>query len=118
MTQATTRKPDAVGKCAPPAAFSAQAHIQTMDAYKALYKRSIEDPEGFWSEVAADTHFFKKWDRVLEWKLPFAKWFVGGEVNASYNCLDFQIEKGRGDHPAIIWEGEPTGSAMPIPSSS
>jgi len=108
MTQATPGTPAAPGKCAPPAAFSAEAHIKTMDAYKALYKRSIDDPEGFWSEVAADTHFFKKWDRVLEWKLPFAKWFVGGEVNASYNCLDFQIEKGRGDHPAIIWEGEPT----------
>ncbi|MBN2562951.1 MAG: acetate--CoA ligase [Phycisphaerae bacterium] len=94
-------------KFAPPADFSAQAHIKSKAEYEALYKRSIEDPEGFWGEVAADFHFFKKWDKVREWKLPDAKWFIGGQMNASYNCLDCQIEKGRGDHTAILWEGEP-----------
>lgn len=91
----------------PSPAFSAGAHVPSMDAYASQWKRSIDDPEGYWGEVAADSHFFKKWDRVLEWKLPFAKWFAGAETNVSYNCLDFQIENGRGDHPAIIWEGEP-----------
>lgn len=91
----------------PSAEFASQARISSMEAYESQWKRSIDDPEGYWGEVAADSHFFKKWDRVLEWNLPFAKWFVGAETNMSYNCLDFQIEKGRGDHPAIIWEGEP-----------
>ena len=86
--------------------FSKQAYIKSMEEYESIYKRSIEDPEGFWGEVASNFHFFKKWDRVLEWKLPFAKWFVGGTTNASYNCLDHQIKKGRGDHTAILWEGE------------
>ncbi|MDQ2950091.1 MAG: acetate--CoA ligase, partial [Acidobacteriota bacterium] len=54
-----------------------------------------------------ELHWFKPWDRVLEWELPFAKWFVGGQLNLSYNCLDRQIAAGRGDKAAILWEGEP-----------
>ena len=98
-------------KFPPPAAFAAQAHIKSLEEYDALYKRSIEDPEGFWGEVAGAYHFFKKWDRVLEWDLPFCKWFVGARTNVSYNCLDYQIEQGRGDHTAILWEGEPCDEA-------
>jgi acetyl-CoA synthetase len=94
-------------KFAPPADFSAEAHIKSLAEYEALYHRSIEDPEGFWGEIADGFHFFKKWDKVLEWKLPDAKWFVGGQLNMSYNCLDVQIQKGRGNHTAILWEGEP-----------
>lgn len=94
-------------KFAPPPAFAASAHFKSLDEFEAQYRRSIEDPDGFWAEVAADFHFFKKWDRVLEWNLPDAKWFVGGQTNVSYNCLDLQIERGRGDHTAILWEGEP-----------
>jgi acetyl-CoA synthetase len=105
MTQAVGATPSQ--KYAPPAGFSAQAHIKSEAEYEALYKRSIEDPEGFWAEVASDFHFFKKWDRVLEWKEPFSKWFVGAKTNMSYNCLDHQIAKGRGDKVAILWEGEP-----------
>jgi acetyl-CoA synthetase len=93
-------------KYPPPGNFAAQAHIKSMAEYEALYARSVEDPEGFWGEVAGDYHFFKKWDRVLEWKLPFAKWYVGAQTNVSYNCLDHQISRGRGDHVAILWEGE------------
>ena len=93
----------------PPADFSKEAHVPSMEAYEAQWRRSIEDPEGYWGEVAADSHFFKKWDRVLEWNPPMAKWFAGAETNVSYNCLDLQIERGLGDHPAIIWEGEPAG---------
>ncbi len=94
-------------KYPPPPGFAAQAHIRTLEEYQTLYDRSIHDAEGFWSEVAADTHFFRKWDRVLQWDLPFAKWFVGSQTNLSYNCLDQQIAQGRGDHTAILWEGEP-----------
>ncbi len=104
MTQAASA--GSAEKFAPPADFSAQAHIKSMAEYQALHKRSIEDPEGFWGEVAADFHFFKKWDRVLEWNEPFAKWFVGSTTNVSYNCLEHQIARGRGDHVAILWEGE------------
>ena len=91
----------------PPLGFANTAHVPSLAEYEALHRRSIEDPEGFWAEVAAGSHFFRKWDRVLDWKLPFSQWFVGAQTNASYNCLDLQIARGRGDHPAIIWEGEP-----------
>ncbi len=97
----------AVKKHAPPPEFSARAHIKTFEEYQAEYKRSISDPDAYWSQVAAENHFFKKWGRVLQWNEPFAKWFVGAETNLSYNCLDHQIAQGRGDHTAIIWEGEP-----------
>ena len=108
MTTATneTAGPAPV-KHAPPREFAAQAHIKSMDEYRQMYERSIKDPEGFWGEVAGSSHFFKKWDRVLRWDAPFAKWFDGAQTNVAYNCLDLQVERGRGDHPAILWEGEP-----------
>ncbi|MCC7290808.1 MAG: acetate--CoA ligase [Phycisphaerales bacterium] len=91
----------------PPPEFARQAHIRGMDQYKALHARSLKDPEGFWGEAAAELHWFRKWDRVLDWKLPDSKWFAGGKTNLAYNCLDLQIQRGRGDHTAILWEGEP-----------
>ncbi len=91
----------------PPSDFAAQAHVKSMEQYREQYQQSIDNPEAYWAEVAADSHFFEKWSRVLEWNPPFAKWYVGAKTNMSYNCLDLQIERGRGDHPAIIWEGEP-----------
>lgn len=94
-------------KYPPPPTFSAEAHVKSLDEYERLHRRSIEDPEGFWSEVASGFHFFKKWDRVMKWELPFAEWFVGGQTNMSYNCLEHQIERGGGDQTAILWEGEP-----------
>ncbi len=94
-------------KYTPPEGFSSEAHIQTWEEYETQYRRSIDDPEGFWGEVASAAHFFKKWDRVCAWDLPHAKWFAGSETNVCYNCLDHQIENGRGDHTAILWEGEP-----------
>jgi len=95
----------------PPAGFAAQAHVRSVEEYEALHKRSLSDPDAFWAEVAAGSHFFRKWDRVVEWNAPFAKWFVGGTTNVAYNCLDLQISRGRGDHPAILWEGEPCDAA-------
>ena len=90
----------------PPAEFSAKATIGSMEAYRELYDSSIADPEAFWAGIAAELSWQKKWDTVLEWNCPFAKWFVGGEVNVSENCVDRHLAK-RGDKVAILWEGEP-----------
>lgn len=84
-----------------------KAHIRSLEQYQLLYDRSIADPEGYWGEIAREFHWFKPFDQVLEWNPPDAKWFVGGKTNVAYNCLDYQIERGRGEHPAILWEGEP-----------
>jgi acetyl-CoA synthetase len=92
----------------PPAPeFSASAHIKSMDEYRALAKEAEEDLEGFWAKRAEDLHWFKKWDQVLDWQPPFAKWFVGGTINAAYNCLDRHLDGPRRNKAAIIWEGEP-----------
>src|SRR5450759_1721054 len=81
------------------------------DRYEAEYKRSIEDPEGYWAKRANDALVWTKpWDKVLEWSFeptPSIKWFQGGELNASYNCLDRWVEAGKGDKPAMIFEGDP-----------
>lgn len=87
--------------------FSQRAYIKSLEDYELLYKRSIDDPEGFWAEAARDLHWFKQWDKVLEWNLPAAKWFVGGQINLSYNCLDRHVAGSRGNKTALIWEGEP-----------
>ena len=91
----------------PPEEFSKRAHIKSLEQYDAMYKQSIDDPEAFWAGIAKELHWFKPWDRVLEWNLPSAKWFVGGKMNLSYNCLDRNVQSGRADKTAIIWEGEP-----------
>jgi len=87
--------------------------VNSMDDYEAMHRRSIEDPEGFFAEVADDFHWFKRWDTVLEWNAPDAKWFVGGQTNACYNCVDRQVESGHGGQAAIIWEGEPVNDGTP-----
>ncbi|MFK7884429.1 MAG: acetate--CoA ligase [Phycisphaerales bacterium] len=87
--------------------------VSSMDEYEAMYERSIEQPAEFFAEVAEDFHWFKKWDSVLEWNAPDAKWFVGAQTNACYNCVDRQVESGHGDDPAIIWEGEPISENAP-----
>ena len=91
----------------PPPEFSAKAHIKSLEEYETLYKQSIEDPEEFWAGAAGDLHWFKRWDKVLDWNLPWAKWFVGGQLNLSYNCVDRHALGERRDKIAIIWEGEP-----------
>ena len=71
-------------------------------------RRAEADPEAFWAEQAGDLlDWFEPWHTVLEWDLPFAKWFLGGKLNASYNCLDRHVAAGRGDKVAYHWEGEP-----------
>jgi acetyl-CoA synthetase len=91
----------------PPEEFAAKAHIKSLEEYETLYKKSIEDPEKFWAEAAGELHWFKPWDKVLDWNLPTAKWFVGGQTNLSYNCVDRHALGARADKTALIWEGEP-----------
>ncbi|MEM9915847.1 MAG: AMP-binding protein, partial [Planctomycetota bacterium] len=94
---------------APPAEFAAQAHIGSIEEYEKLHARSIAEPEAFWAEVAEELHWFKPWDKVLEWEAPDAKWFVGATTNLCTNCIDRQIDAGLGDKVAIVWEAEPYG---------
>ncbi len=79
--------------------------IKTFEDYKNVYERSVQDPEGFWSEVAESFDWKKKWDKVLEWDFnkPEIKWFEGAKLNITENCLDRHLET-RGDQPAIVWE--------------
>ena len=72
-----------------------------------VYQRSLKNPEEFWAEEARQLNWFKTWDKVLEWEPPFAKWFVGGQLNASYICVDRHVETWRRSKVAIYWEGEP-----------
>ncbi|MGB9628447.1 MAG: acetyl-coenzyme A synthetase N-terminal domain-containing protein, partial [Thermodesulfobacteriota bacterium] len=75
--------------------------------YLEIYNRSINDPEGFWAEEARKLEWFKTWDKVLDWQPPYAKWFVGGQLNASYLCIDRHVKTWRRSKVAIYWEGEP-----------
>jgi len=86
------------------------AWISSREQYEKMYRHSIEKPEEFWAKAAEELHWFAKWNQVLDWKPPHAKWFVGAKTNVAYNCLDAQIAKGRGDKTAILWEGELIGS--------
>ncbi|MBI4603411.1 MAG: AMP-binding protein, partial [Planctomycetes bacterium] len=97
----------------PPPAFRQRAHVNSLEQYRALYERSLRDPDGFWAEQAGRLDWMKPWERVLEWNFtePRIEWFRGGKLNASANCLDRHVEAGKGGRTAIIWEGnEPTES--------
>ncbi|MDX9753651.1 MAG: acetate--CoA ligase [bacterium] len=87
----------------PPPQFAAQALIQD----PSIHAQAQADREGFWASMAEQLHWFKKWDRILDWNPPDAQWFVGGQLNASYNCLDRHIQNGARNKAALIWEGEP-----------
>jgi acetyl-CoA synthetase len=92
----------------PSAEFQSRAGIGSLAAYEKLYANSIRDPEKFWGELAKkELHWFKPFTQVLDWQPPFAKWFVGGQTNASYNCLDAHLTTWRKNKAALIWEGEP-----------
>jgi acetyl-CoA synthetase len=86
--------------------FSEHAHIRSMEQYRELYAKSIQDPEGFWGEMAQALHWFAPPQRVLEEDPPRARWFVGGTTNLSYNCLDRHLTSLRRNKAAILWEGE------------
>ncbi len=98
----------------PAKSFSSRAHISSLNQYRRLYKESIDNPEKFWAAQAkAQLTWIKPWKKVLQWKLPSAKWFVGGVLNASYNCLDVHLNTAIANKAAIIWEGEPDSVSKP-----
>jgi len=97
----------------PPPAFSEKAIIKSFEEYQKLYDEAAKDPPAFWAKQAEDLDWFRKWDMALEWNEPFAKWFVGGKINISYNCLDRHLTTWRKNKAAIIWEGE-TGEIKTI----
>ncbi len=92
---------------APSAEFSSKALIRSKEEYDRLYKESIESPDTFWTRETSDLVFRKKWDTLVDWQLPFAKWFLGAELNITESCLDRHLSTDRKDKKAIIWESEP-----------
>ena len=95
----------------PPAEFAESAAIKSMEEYQKLYTLAAKDPTGFWAKLAEkELHWFKRWGKTLDWQPPFAKWFVNGKINISYNCLDRHLDTERKNKPALIWEGEPGDS--------
>jgi len=87
----------------PPAGFKEHALVHD----DTLYKEAERDPEAFWARFAAELEWSRPWDRVLDWQPPHAKWFVGGKINASVNCLDRHLRGPRRNKAALVWEGEP-----------
>ena len=87
----------------PPEAFQAAARAGDPD----IYRVAAEDPEAFWARFADELQWFRRWDRILEGAAPHWRWFAGGKLNASVNCLDRHVEGGRADKVALLWEGEP-----------
>jgi acetyl-CoA synthetase len=96
--------------------FVDQAYVKSRDEYEKMWKQSIQDPETFWGGIAKELHWFKPWLKVN--REEFAKgeveWFIGGKTNISYNCLDYQVEKGKGDKVAILFQGEPEDDVVKL----
>jgi len=91
----------------PSAEFSQSAHIKSLAEYQQIYDRAKADPATFWAELAdQELHWFEKWHTVLDWQPPSVKWFDGGKINISYNCLDRHLTTWRKNKAALIWEGE------------
>jgi acetyl-CoA synthetase len=94
----------------PPADLARNANVK-----EEAYERAASDPEAFWAEAAERLDWDTKWDRVLDWDdRPFAKWYVGGKLNAAYNCVDRHVEAGKGDKVAFHWVGEPDDDTRDI----
>ncbi len=91
----------------PPAEFASTAHISSFEEYERLYREAAADPPAFWARQAEALDWFEQWEKILEWEEPFAKWFTGGKINASYNCVDRHLNGWRRNKAAIVWEGEP-----------
>jgi acetyl-CoA synthetase len=90
-------------KFKPPAEFKKNAVARD----PGIYTRAARNPNGFWEQQAKALHWFKKWKKVLQWKPPHAKWFIGGKINVSYNCIDRHIGGALRNKAALVWEGEP-----------
>src|SRR5262245_61568954 len=92
----------------PSADFRARARLGDAAAYERLYRESLDAPEEFWGRVARELPWMVPFERVLDWSgKPFAKWFLGGKLNASAVCVDRHLDGPRRDAPALVWEGEP-----------
>lgn len=91
----------------PSSEFSAKARISSLAQYKKLYRQSIQQPDVFWNKEANELSWRKPWSKVLDWKAPFAKWFVGAKLNVAENCVDRHAHSHRRNKAAIIFEGEP-----------
>eukprot|EP00894_Picocystis_sp_ML_P002821 jgi/Pico_ML_1/53338/g3902.t2 len=96
----------------PPQAFAEKAHVKSKEQYDEMYRRSIEDPAGFWADIAEDFYWHKKWDNVgPEYNFDMDKgdvhisWFQGAQTNVCYNAVDRHVEAGKGNKTALIWEG-------------
>jgi acetyl-CoA synthetase len=93
--------------------FSSKAHIKSLEEYKKMYAKSVQDPDGFWGEQAQNLEWFKKWDKVLDYSFGdnlYIKWFQGGKLNVTVNCLDRHLKTARKNKVALTWEGEPGDS--------
>ena len=92
--------------------MSTTSHLPTetrlwpLKRYTEIHRRSLDDIEGFWAEEARKLDWYKTWDRVLDWEPPYAKWFVGGRLNASFQCVDRHVKTWRKSKVACYWEGE------------
>ena len=91
----------------PPSDFAKKARIKSLDQYRRMYRESIKQPEKFWAREARELTWQAPWKKVVEWKAPLAKWFVGAKINVSENCLDRHLAGYRRNKAAIVWEGEP-----------
>ncbi len=87
--------------------FSAKAHIGSLEQYESMYRRSIEDPNGFWAQAAGELDWFQRWSEVQSGDISHAQWFVDGKLNLSHNCVDRHAQGARRDKVALLWEGEP-----------
>jgi acetyl-CoA synthetase len=91
----------------PPKSFAKKAEIKSLAKYQKMYRKSIANPSKFWAKEARELEWQAPWTKVFTWRAPFAKWFVGGKVNVSENCLDRHLKGRRRNKAAILWEGEP-----------
>ncbi len=96
----------------PSAAFQKRARIRSLPALRSIIARARRNPPGFWAKAARDIQWMKPWKKILDWRPPHARWFVGGALNVSANCLDRHLEGPRRNKAALIWEGEPGDSRV------
>jgi acetyl-CoA synthetase len=89
----------------PPEGFAKRARVHSLEEYRELYERARKDPEEYWGEQAKLLDWFEPPEKILQWDLPHAKWFAGGQLNVAYNCLDRHLKK-HGNKPALLWEAE------------
>ncbi len=98
----------------PPEAFARSANIPDLATYERMYRRSVDDPAGFWAEAAGELEWIAPWSSVVEGAVGEARWFSGGKLNLCHNCVDRHVHAGRGDETALLWEGEPEGEVRRI----